>query len=433
MQPAPTETYSQDPVLLFASSIPRASAILLPIHRPLGLDTAAARSLPSGAGAWRRRPLKLAQTQLLLLQRRPGPRIVVSGDSQRRAPLKLLLQHGRLVFVRLLVHILLPRPPAHVQPLLLPSAALPIVAITSITRLDIYLASLLPTSLIIFVSILLFTHASRPTSQLTMFQVPSDVPSDIHPHTLHSRHRQFNDPPDMERFLSFNDHHRIRYTSGEGICIHDQFIPVRYEFTTVESSIQFQGDLRKKDLVDFYDVDVVWSNLQSRTDSFGKVKGIGAIQRLKLWRDRYTTYHSLSVLANKTDHQYREYDIHNFDGELRNRDDRAKTLRLNVHGRRGSVPDEAPSRRTFRIRQRVRSAGQTSQASPELGPSYAAASLDIRYLSIQFTHKRDYKRFIETWVYAHSSDREFNGVPFPPNHFELPSPEILPGQGADTG
>ncbi|KAH6610910.1 acetate kinase [Trichoderma cornu-damae] len=265
-------------------------------------------------------------------------------------------------------------------------------------------------------------------SELLEHFLPSDVPSDIHPHTLHSRHRQFNDPPDMERFLSFNEHHRIRYTSGDGICIHDQFIPVRYEFTTVESSVQFQGDLRRKDLVDFYDVDVVWSNLQSRTDGFGKVKGIGAIQRLKLWRDRYTTFHSLSVLANKTDHQYREYDIHSFEGELRNRDDRTKTLRLNVHGRRGSVPEGAPPRRTFRIRQRVRSAGQTSQASPELGPSYAAATLDIRHLSIQFTHKRDYKRFVETWVYAHSSDREFNGVPFPPNHFELPSPEILPGQ-----
>ncbi|KAL7942348.1 Acetokinase family domain-containing protein [Trichoderma barbatum] len=265
-------------------------------------------------------------------------------------------------------------------------------------------------------------------SELLEHFLPSDIPSDIHPHTLHSRHRQFNDPPDMERFLSFNGPHRIRYTSGEGICIHDQYIQVRYEFTTVDASIQFQGDLRRKDLVDFFDVDVVWTNLQSRTDGFGKVKGIGAIQRLKLWRDRYTTFHSLSVLANKTDNHYREYDIHHFDGELRNRDDRAKTLRLNVHGRRGSVPEEAPSRRTFRIRQRVRSAGQASHASPELGPSYATTILDIRYLSIQFTHKRDYKRFIDTWVFAHSSDREFNGVPFPPNHFELPSPEILPGR-----
>ncbi|UKZ78013.1 hypothetical protein TrVFT333_005747 [Trichoderma virens FT-333] len=254
-------------------------------------------------------------------------------------------------------------------------------------------------------------------SELLEHFLPSDIPSDIHPHTLHSRHRQFNDPP-----------------TWSASCPSTNLIAsVRYEFTTVEASIQFQGDLRRKDLVDFYDVDVVWSNLQSRTDSFGKVKGIGAIQRLKLWRDRYTTFHSLSVLANKTDNQYREYDIHHFDGELRNRDDRAKTLRLNVHGRRGSVPDETPSRRTFRIRQRVRSAGQASQASPELGPSYATTILDIRYLSIQFTHKRDYKRFIETWAFAHSSDREFNGVPFPPNHFELPSPEILPGRDTDTG
>lgn len=39
-----------------------------------------------------------------------------------------------------------------------------------------------------------------------------------------------------------------------------------------------------------------------------------------------------------------------------------------------------------------------------------------------------YRRFLENWVYAHNSDRDFQGVPFPPNHFELPSPQILPGQ-----
>lgn len=250
--------------------------------------------------------------------------------------------------------------------------------------------ALLPSSLFSFANThFVFVYSPQLSSRLTAVSVvPTDIPSDIHPHTLHSRHRQFNDPSDVERFLSFNEHHRVRYTSGDGVCIHDGFISVKYEFTSVDASTQFQGDLRKKDLVAFYDVDVVWSNLQSRTDSFGKVKGIGAIQRLKLWRDRYTTFHSLSVFANKTDHQYREYDIHNFDGELRNRDDRAKTLRLSVHGRRGSVPEEAPPRRTFRIRQRVRSAGQASQTSPELGPSYTAAPLDIRHLSIQFTHKR---------------------------------------------
>lgn len=35
------------------------------------------------------------------------------------------------------------------------------------------------------------------------------------------------------------------------------------------------------------------------------------------------------------------------------------------------------------------------------------------------------------WLYAHSSDGDFQGVPFPPNHFELPSPQLLPGQAVE--
>ncbi|KAJ4173459.1 hypothetical protein NW754_012460 [Fusarium falciforme] len=58
-------------------------------------------------------------------------------------------------------------------------------------------------------------------------------------------------------------------------------------------------------------------------------------------------------------------------------------------------------------------------------------TLDIRYLAIQFTERQAYRRFLETWLYCHSSDREFNGIPFPPNHFELPSPQILPGHSPD--
>ncbi|KAF0639263.1 hypothetical protein FPSE5266_10956 [Fusarium pseudograminearum] len=153
-------------------------------------------------------------------------------------------------------------------------------------------------------------------NELLEHYLPSDVPSDIYPHTLHSRHRPYYDASDMERYLTFQEPHRVRYTTDEGVCIHDQYVTIRYEFTTVESSIRFQGDLRRKDLIDFYDADVVWTNVHGRTDGFGKVKGIGAIQRLKLWRDRYTTFHSLSVFANKTDGQYREYDIHCFDASL---------------------------------------------------------------------------------------------------------------------
>lgn len=281
--------------------------------------------------------------------------------------------------------------------------------------------------------------------------MPSDIPSEVHPHTLHSRHRQYYDPSDMERYLTFNEQHRIRYTTDEGVCIHDQYIPVRYEFTTVEGSIQFQGDLRRRDLVDFYDVDVVWTNVHGRTDSFGKIKGIGAIQRLKMWRDRYTTFHSLSVLANKTDGQYREYDIHHFEGELRGREDRAKQVRLSVHGRRGSAPSEHPQRRfsfAQRMRPRMRSTEHVGQVMSE---PVVQTSIDIRYLSIQFTNRQGkqqkkphhekargeadyllgYRRFLENWAYAHNSDRDFHGVPFPPNHFELPSPQIAPGHAVD--
>ncbi|KAM0423019.1 hypothetical protein ACHAPD_001489 [Fusarium lateritium] len=209
----------------------------------------------------------------------------------------------------------------------------------------------------------------------------------------------------MERYLTFQEPHRVRYTTDEGVCIHDQYVTIRYEFTTVESSIQFQGDLRRKDLIDFFDADVVWTNVHGRTDGFGKVKGIGAIQRLKLWRDRYTTFHSLSVFANKTDGQYREYDIHCFDGELRGRDDRAKQLRLSASGRRPSSGDDRNSHRRFSLPRRMRSRTRASESSEPR--SVQQPALDIR------------------------SDREFNGIPFPPNHFELPSPQILPGHSPD--
>lgn len=223
--------------------------------------------------------------------------------------------------------------------------------------------------------------------------MPSDIPSEIHPHTLHSRHRQYYDPSDMERYLTFTEPHRIRYTTDEGICIHDQYIQVRYEFTTVESAIQFQGDLRKRDMIDFFDVDVVWTNVHGRTDSYGKIKGIGAIQRLKMWRDRYTTFHSLSVWANKTDGSYREYDVHLFEGEMRSRDEREKQVKLSVLGRRSSNSEEGGSRRRsfasrMRPRTRTRQSSQGSQSTQEESPGPSQPSIDIRHLSIQFTSRR---------------------------------------------
>ncbi|UNI15190.1 hypothetical protein JDV02_001748 [Purpureocillium takamizusanense] len=271
-------------------------------------------------------------------------------------------------------------------------------------------------------------------NELLEHYLPSDIPSEIHPHTLHSRHRQYHDPSDMERYLTFPEPHRIRYTTDEGVCIHDQYINVRYEFTSVEGSIQFQGDVRRRDMINYFDIDVAWTNVHGRTDGFGKVKGIGAIQRLKMWRDRYTTFHSISVLANKTDGQYREYDVHLFEGELRGRDDRAKQVRLNVRSRRGSAPDDNNPQRRFsfaqRVRPRMRSTGHAGH-SPQDSPGPSQASVDIRYLSIQFSSRSDYRRFLEAWAYAHTSDRDFQGLPFPPNHFELPSPQMLPGLASE--
>ncbi|KAL3961690.1 hypothetical protein ACCO45_003213 [Purpureocillium lilacinum] len=213
-------------------------------------------------------------------------------------------------------------------------------------------------------------------NELLEHYLPSDIPSEIHPHTLHSRHRQYHDPSDMERYLTFPEPHRIRYTTDEGSA------------STTSTY---------KDMINYFDVDVVWTNVHGRTDGFGKVKGIGAIQRLKMWRDRYTTFHSISVLANKTDGQYREYDVHLFEANC--------AAVTTAQSKFGSTPQESP------------------------GPSQA--SVDIKHLSIQFSSRSDYRRFLEAWAYAHSTDRDFQGLPFPPNHFELPSPQMLPGQASE--
>lgn len=160
--------------------------------------------------------------------------------------------------------------------------------------------------------------------------------------------------------------------------MHDQWVQVAYEFTSPEESLRFQGNLRRKTLVGFYDVDVVWTDVHRRLDAFGKVKGIGAIQRMKMWQDQCTNAYTLSVMANKTDRQYREYAVNLFDSEPRNKEERHKSLKLSVLGRRRSAPDQGSGRRISfpgRRRPRVPSTG----SSPSQTPS------DIDYLAIQFT------------------------------------------------
>ena len=210
----------------------------------------------------------------------------------------------------------------------------------------------------------------------TVSTVPTASPSDVIPHTLHARHRQFSDPFQLEQYVTFREPHRVRYTNEAGVVTLDQLIEVKYEFSTVESSLRFQGDLRRKDLVDCFDVDVVWTDTQGRTDSFGNVRGIGAVQRLKMWTDQYSSAHSLTIFANRAEGRYREYFVDHFEGEVRNRDDRRRTLRLVTQGRRGGAHEGRRISLSSAFRSRQRSSH---------GASSSGANADIRYLGIQFS------------------------------------------------
>lgn len=281
-------------------------------------------------------------------------------------------------------------------------------------------------------------HGSYQLERLEHF-LPTSSPVDTFPHTLHSRHRQFSDPCALEQHVTFHhERHRVRYTNEDGVVIHDQSIEVKYEFTTVEFALAFQGDLRRKDLVDCFDVDVVWTDSQGRTDAFGSVRGIGTVQRLKLWSDRATSAHSLTFLANREGNgggsnsnshhhhhahrgRYREFQVGWFEGEVRSRDERRRQVQLDARGNRrgssssagGGTGGRRISLSAFRSRR-----GSAASTSPQ------NSGADIRYLGIQFSRSEDYRRFLDTWVMAHSQDSEYHGIAYPVDVFELPSPQI---------
>jgi hypothetical protein len=264
--------------------------------------------------------------------------------------------------------------------------------------------------------------------------LPSDNPNELFPHTLHAQHRRFGDPREMELYLSFLEPHRIRYTTTDGI-VHDEYIEVKYEFTTVEGSVQLQSDIRRRDLIDWFDADVVWSDTHRRTDAYGNVRGLGTIQRIKLWRDRYSTFHYLTFYANHR-RRWKEYLLDDFDTDFRQRDDRNKRVQLGARGaRRGSASESSQGR--GQSRERRFSTSIFSRSSRHNNPpatngntasSSAQSALDIRYLGIQFSRNPniqagsdDHTRFISQWNSAHTADAQFEAT-FPTNHVELPSP-----------
>ncbi|KAI6379100.1 hypothetical protein MCOR25_002080 [Pyricularia grisea] len=220
--------------------------------------------------------------------------------------------------------------------------------------------------------------------------LPSSNPSDTFPLSLHAHHRRFESPHDMELYLSFSSPQRIRYTAADGTVMHDAVVDVNYVLATFEGSLRFQSDLRERELVDFFDMDVVWSDREGRTDSFGSVKGIATGLRMKLWKDRYSSQHTIALLGR--DCRPREYWIAAFDGEVKSRDDRHRRLKLNVIARRGSAHETTsgsssrrPSFSSFRSRTRSmddNNGAGNSQASSAHDPVQRP---NFRYLGMQFT------------------------------------------------
>ncbi|KAI7915479.1 hypothetical protein M0657_002821 [Pyricularia oryzae] len=242
--------------------------------------------------------------------------------------------------------------------------------------------------------------------------LPSSNPSDTFPLSLHAHHRRFESPHDMELYLSFNSPQRIRYTAADGTIMHDAVVEVNYVLATFEGSLRFQSDLREREVVDFFDMDVVWSDREGRTDSFGSVKGIATGLRMKLWKDRYSSQHTIALLGR--DGRPREYWIAAFDGEVKSRDDRHRRLKLNVIPRRGSAhePTSGPSSRRpsfSSFRSRTRSMDDSNAA----GNSQASSTHDhvqrpnFRYLGMQFTRTADFERFIAQWTSSHREERQF--------------------------
>ena len=218
--------------------------------------------------------------------------------------------------------------------------------------------------------------------------VPSENTNGVFPYTLHAQHRRFGDPREMELYLTFLEPHRIRYITPDGI-VHDEHIEVKYEFTTIEGSMQLQSEIRGRDLIDWFDVDVVWSDTHRRTDSYGNVRGLGTIQRMKLWRDRYSTFHYLTFYANHR-RRWKEYLLDDFDAEFRQRDDRHRRLQLGARtARRGSASESSQGRgqnreRRFSPTSLFRSRHSTQPANSNSSSSSQSAT-DVRYIGVQFS------------------------------------------------
>ncbi|KAK3995431.1 hypothetical protein QBC44DRAFT_26114 [Cladorrhinum sp. PSN332] len=280
--------------------------------------------------------------------------------------------------------------------------------------------------------------------------------TELFPHTLHAQHRRFGDPRELELYLGFLEPHRVRYVTRDGV-ICDDYVEIQYELTTVDASIQLQSEIRTRELIDWFDVDIVWSDQHRRTDSYGNVRGLGTIQRMKLWKDRYSSFHYLTFYANHR-RRWKEYLVDDFDREFRHRDDRHRRLELSTrtNTRRDSTSGSSghSRERRFSASSIFGSRRNSTAAHINGGSSVASSSQgghEIRFLGIQFSRSGnssqsandDFLRFITQWEIAHTPDNQFeasyttNGtnadqsMPYMNGGYvngglsELPSPELM--------
>ncbi|KAK4162090.1 hypothetical protein QBC43DRAFT_87346 [Cladorrhinum sp. PSN259] len=245
--------------------------------------------------------------------------------------------------------------------------------------------------------------------------------TELFPRTLHAQHRRFGDPRDLELHLSFLEPHRVRYVTREGVVC-DDYVQINYELTAVENSIQLQSEIRTRELIDWFDVDVIWSDQHRRTDAYGNVRGLGTIQRMKLWKDRYSSFHYLTFYA---DHRrcWKEYVVEDFDREFRERNDRHRRLQLSMRTvtRRDSTSGSSGHSRERRFSATsIFGSRRSSSASHTNGGSVASSShsgQEIRFLGIQFSRSGnssrsandDFLRFITQWEIAHAAAEDQYG------------------------
>jgi len=147
---------------------------------------------------------------------------------------------------------------------------------------------------------------------------------------------------------------------------------------------------------------------------------------MKLWRDRYSSFHYLTFYANHR-RRWKEYLVQDFDADFRHRDDRHRRLQLNARGARRASASESSH---AHARERRFSASSIFRSSSHVAASSATSqpSGDLRYLGIQFTRNDrmqpgtdDYRRFIDLWSFSHDADGQYDAPP-PSRVIELESP-----------